>query len=209
MQGGFLVTCFFLGWGHYKIRTLTIQYQFLQRDYAYALENFERVKEETNRLYFASVNSLASTLEARDEGALGHLKRVARYAVVLGQTLGLSRKELTEIYYASILHDLGKIGVSEIILNKLEKLTGEEFAKIRKHPEIGIKILQTMTIMERLFLLILYHHEFYDGSGYPAGLVKDRISLGARIIAVANAYDAMTSDRPYRPAFSPGRLSMS
>jgi len=201
-QGIFLVLCFILGWGYYKFRNLAAQHKSLGKDYTRALQNFETLKEEVNYLHFAAVNSLAAVLEARDEGTLGHTERVALYAVALARELGLTSKELSEIYYASVLHDLGKIGISEAILNKPEKLSGEEFMEVRKHPEVGIEILQSMTFMQNLFPLILHHHEYYDGTGYPRGLARDQIPLGARIIAIADAYDAMTSDRPYRPAFS-------
>ncbi|NPV29268.1 MAG: HD-GYP domain-containing protein [Firmicutes bacterium] len=202
VQGVFLVVCLFLGWGCCQIRSLKGQYRSLWMEYREILQNFENSKDELRELYFAAVNSLAATLEARDEGSLGHLERVASYAVALGRELGLSSEELTEIYYASVLHDLGKIGISEVILNKPDRLTREEYAEIRRHPEIGTGILQSLTFTKNLLPLILHHHERYDGTGYPMGLAREEIPLGARIIAIADAYDAMTSDRPYRPAFS-------
>lgn len=202
LQGVFLAVCFILGLRHNQIRKLETRYRSLWTEYSQMLQHFESSRDEVNRLYCMAANFLAATLEARDEEALRHMEQVAAYAVALARNMGLSPKELTDIYYASMLHDLGKIGISELILNKPGKLTGEEYAQVRRHPEIGIEILQTMTFMKNLFPLILHHHEYYDGTGYPGGLARDQIPLGARIIAIADAYDAMTSDRPYRPAFS-------
>jgi len=157
-------------------------------------------KDEANRIYFAALNTLTAAMQARDDTSLQHLERVANYAVALGKRLDMSQEDLVDLYCAALLHDLGKIGIPENILNKPGTLTREEFAQVRKHPEIGIKILETLVASEKISSIILHHHEFYNGTGYPSGLAREQIPLGARIIAIADAYDAMTSDRPYSRA---------
>jgi len=157
-------------------------------------------KDETSRIYFAALNALTAAMQARDNSSLQHLERVANYAVALGKRLDMSHQDLVDLYCAALLHDLGKIGIPEDILKKPGALTREEFAQVRKHPEIGTKILETLIASEKISSIILHHHEFYNGTGYPSGLAREEIPLGARIIAIADAYDAMTSDRPYSRA---------
>lgn len=175
----------------------------LQRRCEAAEKEFERAREEIARVSVAAIEALAATLEARDKEMLGgHLVRVACYSLALARELGLSPEETAEIYYASMLHDIGKIGIPEEILNKTSPLTKEDREKIRKHPEIGIGIVKKLLDKENILSSILHHHEYYDGTGYPSGLARQEIPLGARIISIADAYDAMTSNRPYRPAFT-------
>ncbi len=157
-------------------------------------------KDEVNRIFFAAVDALTAVMQARDNTSLQHLERVANYAVALDKRLGLSQEDLADLYCAALLHDLGKIGIPEEILNKPGALTREEFAQVRKHPEIGTKILEKLIASEKISSIILHHHEFYNGTGYPSGLAREKIPLGARIIAIADAYDAMISDRPYSRA---------
>jgi len=157
-------------------------------------------KDEISRIYFAALNALTAAMQARDNSSLQHLERVANYAVALGKRLDMSHQDLVDLYCAALLHDLGKIGIPEDILKKPGALTREEFAQVRKHPEIGTKILETLIASEKISSIILHHHEFYNGTGYPSGLAREEIPLGARIIAIADAYDAMTSDRPYSRA---------
>lgn len=175
----------------------------LQRECRAIRLECERTKQEIDRIYSAAINTLAATLEAHDGEMLGkHLSRVACYSLALARELGLSPEETAEIYYASILHDIGKIGISEAILNKPAPLTGDEREEVRRHPEIGARIVEKLLEKEGILSSILHHHEFYDGTGYPSGLARQEIPLGARIISIADAYDAMTSNRPYRPAFT-------
>lgn len=155
--------------------------------------------ENTNKDLVAS---LVSAIEAKDKYTLGHSKRVSAYAVELAKTLGLSNEKVEEIKVAGMLHDVGKIGVSDEILNKTSKLTVEEYEEVKKHPAIGGWILNTLDLPETTMNAINYHHERYDGKGYPLGLSGKELSLEAQIIALSDAYDAMTSDRPYRKAMS-------
>lgn len=144
------------------------------------------------------VNVLAETIEAKDRYTRGHCNRMKRICVEVGRLAGLTPDELEVLEYASLLHDLGKIGVNEAILNKEGPLTAEECARIKEHAEIGEKILQGIPNMEFVATIIGSHHENYDGTGYPRRKKGDDIPLEARIIAVADIYDAMRSDRPYR-----------
>lgn len=144
------------------------------------------------------VNVLAETIEAKDRHTRGHCNRMRFLCVELGRLAGLSEKDIEFLEYASILHDLGKISVSDFILNKNGPLDKDELDRIKEHPEIGEKILQGIPMMDTVAKIIGAHHENFDGTGYPKGLKGPDIPLPARIIAVADIFDAMTSDRPYR-----------
>lgn len=152
--------------------------------------------------YLSTVQAFAIAIEAKDKYTKGHSERVAHYSVTIGETLNLPESELETLRYAGLLHDIGKIGVSENILNKPDKLDKTEYEKIKDHPEIGANIVQDIAFLRNASLYIKHHHERWDGSGYPEKLKKDKISLGASILSVADVYDAMTSDRPYRAALS-------
>jgi len=147
---------------------------------------------------FRFVNVLAETIEAKDRHTRGHCNRMRQLCVELGRIIGLEKKHLELLEYASMLHDIGKIGVNEVVLNKAGPLNDEEKEHVKIHPEIGKKILKGIPLMERVAEIIVSHHENYDGSGYPKGLKGDAIPLGARIISAADLYDAMSNDRPYR-----------
>lgn len=157
-------------------------------------ENLELMKK-TNKVI---VRSLASAIDAKDRYTSGHSQRVAEYAVELARRMGMSADDLEIVYYAGILHDIGKISVSEEVINKPGKLTEDEFDLIRIHPVSGYHILQGIYEDERVGYGAKYHHERYNGTGYPNGLAGKDIPKIARIIAVADAYDAMASDRSYR-----------
>lgn len=144
------------------------------------------------------INVLAETIEAKDRHTRGHCNRMRCLCVELGRLAGLSPEELEILEYASLLHDLGKIGINETVLNKQGPLTVEECEHIKEHPEIGEKILQGIPLMEPVARIIVSHHENFDGSGYPKNLKGEEIPLPSRIISVADIYDAMSSDRPYR-----------
>jgi len=143
-------------------------------------------------------NALAETIEAKDHYTRGHCNRMRTLCVEMGRLIGMNGKELETLEYAALLHDLGKIGVNESILNKEGALDKEEAAHIKKHTEIGEKILQGVPLMDEVARIIAAHHENYDGTGYPRGLRGGEIPLAARLISVADLYDAMRSDRPYR-----------
>jgi putative nucleotidyltransferase with HDIG domain len=146
--------------------------------------------------------SLTSAIDAKDSYTYGHSERVARIAVELGRELGLQEEELSDVFLAGLLHDIGKIGIRDAVLSKVEPLTSEEFEHIKQHVTIGYSILQNLRPINHLLPGVRNHHERYDGQGYPDGLAGEDIPLLARILAVADSYDAMTTSRPYRNAMS-------
>lgn len=148
----------------------------------------------------AHYRSLAQTVELKDPYTRGHCDRVADYAERLARAAGVDEPLLTCIRHGSILHDCGKIGVPEKVLNFPGKLTLEEFAVVKQHPDWGTQVAREANLPEAVINVILYHHERIDGSGYPAGLAGSHIPLEARIVAIADVFDALTSDRPYRQA---------
>ncbi|MEW5763260.1 MAG: diguanylate cyclase, partial [Bacillota bacterium] len=147
-----------------------------------------------------NVVALLRTIHAKDRYTYTHSERVARYAAKLARAAGMRDGEVKKLKLAAFLHDVGKIDIPTKVLNKPEPLTREEWEVIRRHPVVGAEIVGQIKALEEIAPLVLHHHERYDGSGYPAGLAGEAIPLGARIIALADAYDAMTSNRPYRPA---------
>lgn len=147
--------------------------------------------------------TLALAVEAKDSYTEGHLRRLAFYSEQLARQLRMREQEIRDIRYGGILHDIGKIGVDEAILRKPGALTTAEFEQVREHPAIGARIIQPLRFANAVGPMILSHHEFWNGQGYPQQLAGENIPLGARIIAVVDAFDAMTTDRVYRKAFSP------
>jgi putative nucleotidyltransferase with HDIG domain len=150
-----------------------------------------------------AVTALADAIDYRDPYTAQHSVRVAEISRRLAQRLGLSREQIDEITLAARVHDLGKIGIPNDILLKNGKLTAEEMAVMQTHPRIGAEVLQKYGNFQRALPIVLHHHERYDGKGYPDGLRSHEIPLGAQIIAHADAFDAMTSDRPYRKGLRP------
>lgn len=146
------------------------------------------------------IRSYATAVEVKDVYTKGHSERVANYGLKLGMQLGLTSKELETIYIAGVLHDIGKIGVPDHILNKPDKLTEEEFKVMKKHPGIGRDILAQVWSLKKILPIVYHHHEQIDGSGYPDGLEGEQIPFLARLISVVDAFEAMTSDRAYRKA---------
>lgn len=155
------------------------------------------------RMLVQTTNALVRAIEARDEYTSGHSERVKEYAVRTAKEMHLSEDQVTMIEYLSSLHDIGKISIRDEILRKPGPLTKEEFADIRTHPVMGATILQSIDAIGKNVSMVTHHHERYDGKGYPDGLAGEDIPLGARIIGVCDAYDAMTSHRPYRPTMTP------
>ncbi|MCX5700262.1 MAG: diguanylate cyclase [Candidatus Omnitrophica bacterium] len=147
-----------------------------------------------------AIIAFAKTIEIKDHYTGEHVEHTVKYTTEISKRLGLTKDEIELVKQASILHDLGKIGVSEKVLLKKGKLTTPEYAEIKKHPQIAADILRPIQSLRRLIPLILYHHEKWDGSGYPSGIKGDDIPIGARIISVADVYQALTSNRPYRKA---------
>lgn len=164
--------------------------------------NNARLYQKIQDSYFEIVKALAQTIEAKDPYTHGHSARVMEYAVQIAQKLGLPEEEIESLRYAAILHDIGKIGVRGIVLNNPNGLTVKEYDEIKKHPLVGEGIIKPIELLQPIRPLIRHHHEWYNGKGYPDGLSGENIPLGARILAVADAYDAMKSDRPYRKALT-------
>ena len=145
-----------------------------------------------------AIIAITELVEARDPYTFGHSLRVAGYCRAICKELGLSDELVEQISLSGQVHDLGKIGISDNVLRKPGALTASEWVEMRKHPETGAKILAKYSFYEDGVSEVLYHHKSWDGTGYPQGLTAENIPLGARIIAVANSFDAMTTDRPYR-----------
>jgi len=178
----------------------------------YQLHLERRVQEQTadlrdalsrvNTAYAHTLEALINALDARERETQRHSKRVSEYTLVIARKLGISSAEFVDLERGSLLHDIGKIGISDSILLKPAKLTEEEWVEIRKHPDIGHQILKGISFLEGAAEMVRQHHERFDGTGYPRGLAGEEILLGARIFAVVDTFDAMTSDRPYRKALS-------
>jgi putative two-component system response regulator len=173
------------------------------QDYRLNLE--KKVKEQTdliNSMYIRSIDSLIKALEAKDFYTRGHSQRVTMYSVAIGKAMRLPEGQIEILRQAAVLHDLGKIGVREQILNKPGKLTEEEFREITLHPEVATQILEPVPFFRSLLPAILHHHERFDGRGYPRGVSGHDIPLESRIMAIADTFDAMTSTRAYRNALA-------
>lgn len=160
----------------------------------------EELYEKLQVSYETTLEALAAALDTRDTETQGHSVRVSEYTVVIARRMGVADPELTEIRRGALLHDVGKIGISDAVLRKPGKLTPQEWAEMKKHPEIGYRILSGINFLEKSLPIVIAHQERFDGSGYPRGLKGGEIPLGARIFAVVDTLDAMTSDRPYRSA---------
>ena len=157
-----------------------------------------KANKEVKALSVDIMEALAHTIDAKDEYTKGHSVRVAQYSRMLAEKMGLSAKECEDVYYMGLLHDLGKIGVPNAIINSPAKLTKEEYDIVKGHPALGADILSEIKSRPDLMIGARWHHERYDGKGYPDGKKGEEIPLYARIIAVADSYDAMTSNRSYR-----------
>lgn len=161
-------------------------------------EELLQSKSKLEKAYLESVETLRYTVEAKDNYTKGHSDRVSAYSVLIGKSLGLPQSDIETLRIGGLFHDIGKIGISDSILLKNGKLTDKEYDEIKRHPIIGKNILSNAEIFEDIIPIVLYHHERYDGKGYPYGLSDKDIPFLARIVAVADAFDAMTSKRSYR-----------
>lgn len=163
-------------------------------------EELEESKEELANSYFDSIQTLRQTVEAKDKYIKGHSDRVSAYSVLIGKKMGLDKNDLEKLRIGGLFHDIGKIGVPDGILLKPDVLTDEEYGEIKNHPSIGKHILFSASIFKVILPIVYHHHEKYNGKGYPGKLKGDEIPLYARIAAVADTFDAMTSKRSYREA---------
>ena len=172
----------------------------------YAADLRETFKEERaraqqlRRSYVATVRALANAVEARDAYTGKHAERVTAYGMELARAVGLSLEESPQIEFGFLLHDIGKVAVPDAILFKTSRLTDQEFTLIAQHPVVGAEILRDVDFLGEGKLVVRHHHERWDGSGYPDGLAGEEIPLAARVFSVADTLDALTTDRPYRPA---------
>jgi diguanylate cyclase (GGDEF)-like protein/putative nucleotidyltransferase with HDIG domain len=166
------------------------------------LEQKTREISEASRIHLAMVEALATAIDARDQVGIGHVRRTQIYAVGMGEILNLSAGEIQALNTGALLHDIGKLAVPDHILNKPGRLTPAEMEKTKIHSSVGASILEKINFPYPVVPTIKYHHEMWDGSGYPEGLMKDNIPLTARILSVADAYDTLRGARPYRPAVS-------
>ena len=176
----------------YKINTKKQTYD----NYIEQLITEQNLKLEQERL--SSIEIIRRTVDAKDAYTRGHSDRVSEYSVLIGKKLGLSDQDLYTLKIGALFHDIGKIGIPDRVLLKEGKLTDEEYEEIKKHPSIGAHILENSNIFENMIPIVLHHHERFDGRGYPMGLKNKEIPLMARIVAVADTFDAMTSKRVYR-----------
>ncbi len=173
------------------------------RDYHLHLE--QRVTEQANEIrqsYLNAITALAHALEAKDKYTSGHSQRVSDISVAIAEELGMPKSTIEKIRLAGLLHDIGKIGVNEAVLHKPTDLTPDEFAEIKSHCEKGERILSPVVKENEILDMVRHHHEWFNGSGYPDGLSGDHTLLSSKILAVSDAYDAMTSERPYREAMT-------
>jgi putative nucleotidyltransferase with HDIG domain len=162
--------------------------------------------DELGRHFLATIETLITAIDARDHHTSGHSQRVSKVAELLAKRIGMNGKEIITLRQAALLHDIGKIGISDAILKKTMPLTKDEYEICKLHPVIGAYILKPIEFLRDRIPIIYYHQERVDGKGYPQGLKGDQIPLGARIIAIADSYDAMISGRPYRAALSKPEL---
>lgn len=167
------------------------------------LEDLTESYKELENLFIELIIAMVNALDAKSPWTKGHSERVTNYALEIAKEMGLEDEYFEHLRLCGMLHDIGKIGIYDGVLDKPDRLTDEEFELVKTHPAKGVEILSHIKQLSNIIPGILHHHERYDGKGYPEGLMGEDIPLCARILAVADSYDSMTADRPYRPA--PGK----
>ncbi|PIQ89344.1 MAG: hypothetical protein COV72_03595 [Candidatus Omnitrophica bacterium CG11_big_fil_rev_8_21_14_0_20_42_13] len=182
-----------------KAKTVSDDYK---EDVDVLKRKISKLGQRVDQAVLESMYAFSKSLEARDYYTAEHADRMISIAVALGKKLGLSKQSLNNLEKSAVLHDIGKIGISDVILRKKGKLSPEEYKIIKTHPQIGAEIIRAVHFLKDVVPIVLHHHERLDGLGYPSGLKNGEIPLSARIIAIADAYQALTSDRPYRKAYS-------
>lgn len=165
-------------------------------------EELEKTNRALSRAIYNTVVILTQTIEAKDPYTRGHSLRVSEYSVAIGKEMELGRRSIQILRLGSLLHDIGKIGISSTLLNKPEKLSGREYDLIKEHTRIGVRILQNVDFFKPILPLVQNHHRWHDGNGYPECETGEDLPLESEILSVADVYDALTSDRPYRDAMS-------
>ena len=187
------------------VGAVDVEYQRLSAAYQQSLryaQDVRRLYQQLQRSVYQSLVGLCTALEAKDPYTRGHSERVAGWSRRLAERLGLCADDVERIGQAALLHDIGKIGVPESVLRKPGPLDDDEWSVMRRHPVVGAQIVAPFEMLAGIDTLIRHHHERFDGSGYPDGLCGEAVPVGCRVIAVADVYDALTSDRPYRRAWS-------
>lgn len=183
-------------------RSATLERQRYQRELERRVQEatagLSRALSETAQAYESTLNALVAALDAREQETAGHSQRVVRFTLAIAERMGVTGAELEDVGRGALLHDIGKIGVSDAILLKPGPLNPDEWIEMRKHPEVGFQILASIPFLAKPAEVVLAHQERWDGTGYPHGLAGEAIPLGARIFAVADTLDAIVSDRPYR-----------
>ncbi len=187
----------------HELGILSDRFQKLADTLKEKIEQLHQAAHENRELFKGSIKTLAAAIDAKDPYTRGHSERVTEYSLTIARELGLSQEELDNLENAALLHDIGKIGIKDEILQKPGELTDKEFEIMKLHPEFGAKIIEQIPKLKPSIAGVRYHHERLDGSGYPMGLKGNEIPLQARIIAVADAFDAMTTERPYQKPFTP------
>ena len=208
----FLVKPFDLEFMVFTVKKALVRRNLEERTEAYHRHLEEMIQERSAKLQKAhlllkkahldSVKALVEAIDAKDPYTRGHSNRVRSSSVRVAKKLGLGKQRVENLEFAALLHDIGKIGIKDEVLQKKSPLTEGEFRSIQEHPLIGVKILEEIEILKDIIPVIRHHHERFDGGGYPDGLAGEKIPLEARILTVADSFDAMTSFRPYRPALS-------
>lgn len=191
---GIIIALAFIGYGYWAV--ILFLGPLLLARYSFKLYM------ETRVLYLSTIQALNSAMEAKDPYTYGHASRVGEYSVKIAEAYGLSFDRIQSIKDAAVLHDIGKIGVSDNVLNKTTKLTDAEYEEIKNHPSIGAEIIGKVDFLKKISKIIKHHHERYDGRGYPDGLSGDQIPIESSILSLADSYDAMITDRPYREALT-------
>ncbi|MBC7929211.1 MAG: response regulator [Rubrivivax sp.] len=187
------------GLEHHDLRVAKRRYEnHLEELVTLRTAELDQTLQSLEDAYRSTLKALTNALEKRDAETSGHSERVVTFSLRLGREMGLNREQMTALEFGALLHDIGKIGVPDAILRKPAKLTDEEWVEMRKHPAHGQQILSGIEFLKGAALVVAQHHEKFDGSGYPLGLRGKQMDLNARIFAVADAFDAITSDRVYR-----------
>jgi putative two-component system response regulator len=169
-------------------------------------QQVEKARIDIQKHYDGTVKALIAAIDAVDHYTRGHSERVSNFSVLLAEEVGFPGRQIVLLQQAALVHDIGKIGIESRLLRKQGGLTREELNELKRHPELGVEIVGPVPFMSEMLPVILHHHERYDGKGFPHGLKGEEIVLGARIVAVADAVDAMLSDRPYRNALTPQQV---
>lgn len=190
-----------------ELGELTISFNEMTDIITSQKQELEKYATELEESYISTVKVLAAAIDARDQYTSGHSTRVARLSLALGEAFGLQEDELDDLEVACLFHDVGKIKIPDSILLKEGRLDESEMREMRRHPEYGAEILSKANSLLRYIPTVRHHHEWFDGTGYPDGVKSDKIPLSATIVSLADAFDAMTSDRPYRKALTPEESS--